>query len=72
MEFQVFFYLFFENCPHEKKKALANKQNGFSHAVVNNLWKKKNEAVAKMDPFTKAAMGMNNKKLLENVNRGQF
>lgn len=33
---------------------------------------KKNEAVAKMDPFTKAAMGMNNKKLLENVNRGQF
>ena len=33
----------------------------------------KNEAVAKMDPFTKAAMRINNKKLLENViTRGQF
>ena len=35
-------------------------------------FEKKNEAVAKMDPFTKAAKGMNNKKLLENANRGQF
>lgn len=35
--------------------------------------KKKNEAVAKMYPFTKAAMGINNKKRLENViTRGQF
>lgn len=34
---------------------------------------KKNEAVAKMDRFTKAAMGINNKKLLEKViTRGQF
>lgn len=34
---------------------------------------KQNEAVAKMYPFTKAAMGINNKKRLENViTRGQF